>query len=78
MTGQIPGTLSLVDCSDQHRREVSCEPGKGSDERMCACERDGTLGRTFNWPSTRSIDAKERRELEDVLRRQCHWSLRLR
>jgi hypothetical protein len=40
---------------------------------------DASMGRSFNWPAKyEARDGKDRRELEDTLRRQCHWSLRLR
>ncbi|GMV14999.1 MAG: hypothetical protein AMXMBFR56_32230 [Polyangiaceae bacterium] len=78
LTGQIPGTLSLDACSDGRRREVACTRDGPGGDWMCACMRNATLGRTFNWPSTaRTVDAKEGRELEPLLSRQCHWSLRL-
>lgn len=78
LTGRVPGTLSLSDCSDRRAREVACTRSDPSSDWMCACTMNGALGRTFNWPASASaVDDKQQRELESLLLRQCHWSLRL-
>ena len=78
VSGTIPSTMKLAGCSDGRSREVACSRTNPSDDWMCACKLDGSLGRTFNWPAThKAADGSDRRELEDLLSRQCHWSLRL-
>lgn len=78
VSGQVPGTLTLSDCSDRRAREVTCTRDDPHAEWTCACTSNRSLGRTFNWPASASgVDDKQRRELESLLLRQCHWSLRL-
>jgi hypothetical protein len=75
----VPGSLTLKECSDGPDREVWCNRDATDGDYTCGCNRAGKLGRTFTWPaSAKPVDAKDRRELEDFVRRQCHWSLVLR
>ena len=74
--GQVPGKLTLSECTDGHRREIDCSRPDPKEDWGCGCMHDDHLGATFNWPAEGHVkDAKDPRELELFLLRQCGWSI---
>lgn len=79
VTGSVPGTLDLSACDDGQNRQVHCTNTMPDGAWACACQRGKHVGRTFGWPASASAwNIADRRELEDRLRRHCHWDLSLR
>lgn len=78
ISGALPGTVKLAECSDGRTRELSCErsPAKEADvDIFCACLIGDTMGASFVLFSDSVDAATDSAKAIDVGNRRCGWEV---
>ncbi len=80
VTGSLPGTVTLNQCTDRRNRTIECPraPGEKDAELFCACRRNGTLGATFTLFSDTVNATEDPARALYIANRRCHFDLSTR